>query len=165
MAAVAAGCHADYHAAVEAMVRVDRVQEPLVDERDAIGQLVGLVHVVGGQNDRDPSRGLLSYQALDSTRRHRIQSVGRLIQEQDVRFVHERRRHRQAHPGVARGRFDDGVPGLQQALGLGALEAGGRQMQVDAGVSIDLIGIIQALIIGMIVHSLVHRSHGITHRH
>ena len=29
----------------------------------------------------------------------------------------------------------------------GALEAGGRQMQVDAGVSIDMISIIQALII------------------
>jgi len=36
---------------------------------------------------------------------------------------------------------------LLAGLLFGALEAGGRQMQVDAGVSIDLIGIIQALII------------------
>ena len=36
---------------------------------------------------------------------------------------------------------------LLAGLLFGALEAGGRQMQVDAGVSIDMIGIIQALII------------------
>jgi simple sugar transport system permease protein len=40
----------------------------------------------------------------------------------------------------------------------GALEAGGRQMQVDAGVSIDLIGIIQALIIIFIAAPLLVRS-------
>ncbi len=37
----------------------------------------------------------------------------------------------------------------------GGLEAGGRQMQVDAGVSIDLIGIIQALIIVFIAAPLL----------
>jgi len=36
---------------------------------------------------------------------------------------------------------------LMAGLLFGALEAGGRQMQVDAGVSIDMISIIQALII------------------
>ncbi len=40
----------------------------------------------------------------------------------------------------------------------GALEAGGRQMQVDAGVSIDLIGIIQSLIILFIAAPLVVRA-------
>jgi ABC-type uncharacterized transport system permease subunit len=40
----------------------------------------------------------------------------------------------------------------------GALEAGGRQMQVDAGVSIDLIGIIQALIIIFIAAPLLVRA-------
>lgn len=40
----------------------------------------------------------------------------------------------------------------------GALEAGGRQMQVDAGVSIDLIGIIQALIIAFIAAPLLVRA-------
>ena len=37
----------------------------------------------------------------------------------------------------------------------GGLEAGGRQMQIDAGVSIDLIGIIQALIIVFIAAPLL----------
>jgi len=40
----------------------------------------------------------------------------------------------------------------------GGLEAGGRQMQVDAGVSIDLIGIIQALIVVFIAAPLLVRA-------
>ncbi len=40
----------------------------------------------------------------------------------------------------------------------GGLEAGGRQMQVDAGVSIDIIGIIQALIIVFIAAPLLVRA-------
>ncbi|MCK8462460.1 ABC transporter permease [Aliiroseovarius sp. S1339] len=40
----------------------------------------------------------------------------------------------------------------------GALEAGGRQMQVDAGVSIDLIAIIQSLIIVFIAAPLLVRA-------
>lgn len=47
---------------------------------------------------------------------------------------------------------------LFAGLLFGALEAGGRKMQVDAGVSIDLIGIIQALIIVFIAAPLLVRS-------
>ncbi len=44
---------------------------------------------------------------------------------------------------------------LLAGLLFGALEAGGRQMQVDAGVSIDLISIIQALIIVFVAAPLL----------
>lgn len=47
---------------------------------------------------------------------------------------------------------------LLAGLLFGALEAGGRQMQVDAGVSVDLIGIIQALIIVFIAAPLLVRA-------
>ncbi|RME16920.1 MAG: ABC transporter permease [Alphaproteobacteria bacterium] len=47
---------------------------------------------------------------------------------------------------------------LVAGLLFGGLEAGGRQMQVDAGVSIDLIGIIQALIIVFIAAPLLVRA-------
>ena len=47
---------------------------------------------------------------------------------------------------------------LLAGLLFGALEAGGRQMQVDAGVSLDLIGIIQALIIVFIAAPLLVRA-------
>jgi len=46
---------------------------------------------------------------------------------------------------------------LFAGLLFGALEAGGRQMQVDAGVSIDMIGIIQALIIMFVAAPLLVR--------
>lgn len=47
---------------------------------------------------------------------------------------------------------------LLAGLLFGGLEAGGRQMQVDAGVSIDLISIIQALIIVFIAAPLLVRA-------
>ena len=47
---------------------------------------------------------------------------------------------------------------LLAGLLFGALEAGGRQMQVDASVSIDLIGIIQALIIVFIAAPLLVKA-------
>jgi len=47
---------------------------------------------------------------------------------------------------------------LLAGLLFGGLEAGGRQMQVDAGVSIDLIGIIQALIIVFIAAPMLVRA-------
>jgi len=47
---------------------------------------------------------------------------------------------------------------LMAGLLFGALEAGGRQMQVSAGVSIDLISIIQALIIVFIAAPLLIRT-------
>jgi simple sugar transport system permease protein len=47
---------------------------------------------------------------------------------------------------------------LFAGLLFGALEAGGRQMQVDAGVSVDLIGIIQSLIIVFIAAPLLVRA-------
>ena len=47
---------------------------------------------------------------------------------------------------------------LLAGLLFGALEAGGRQMQIDAGVSVDLIGIIQALIIVFIAAPLLVRA-------
>jgi simple sugar transport system permease protein len=47
---------------------------------------------------------------------------------------------------------------LLAGLLFGALEAGGRQMQVSAGVSIDLIAIIQALIIVFIAAPLLVRT-------
>lgn len=47
---------------------------------------------------------------------------------------------------------------LFAGLLFGALEAGGRQMQVEAGVSIDLIAIIQALIIAFIAAPLLVRA-------
>jgi ABC-type uncharacterized transport system permease subunit len=47
---------------------------------------------------------------------------------------------------------------LLAGLLFGALEAGGRQMQVSAGVSIDLIAIIQSLIIVFVAAPMLVRT-------
>lgn len=47
---------------------------------------------------------------------------------------------------------------LLAGLLFGALQAGGRQMQVDAGVSLDIIGVIQALIIIFIAAPMLVRA-------
>lgn len=47
---------------------------------------------------------------------------------------------------------------LFAGLLFGALQAGGREMQVDAGVSLDLIGVIQALIIIFIAAPMLMRA-------
>lgn len=71
-----------------------------------------------------------------------------------------------ASPGFSGGIGFDGIAvallGRSHPVGVllagllfGALEAGGRQMQVSAGVSLDLIGIIQALIIVFIAAPLL----------
>jgi simple sugar transport system permease protein len=74
-----------------------------------------------------------------------------------------------ASPGFSAGIGFDAIAvallGRSHPLGIlfagilfGGLEAGGRQMQVDAGVSIDLIAIIQALIIVFIAAPLLVRA-------
>lgn len=74
-----------------------------------------------------------------------------------------------ATPGFSAGIGFDGISvallGRSHPIGVlvagllfGALKAGGRQMQVDAGVSLDLIGIIQALIIIFIAAPLLVRA-------
>ncbi|PID36694.1 MAG: ABC transporter permease [Rhodobacterales bacterium] len=74
-----------------------------------------------------------------------------------------------ASPGFSAGIGFDAIAvallGRSHPLGIlfagilfGGLEAGGRQMQVDAGVSIDLISIIQALIIVFIAAPLLVRA-------
>src|SRR5690606_26935539 len=71
-----------------------------------------------------------------------------------------------ASPGFSGGIGFDGIAvallGRSHPVGVlfagllfGGLEAGGRQMQVSAGVSLDLIGIIQALIIVFIAAPLL----------
>ena len=68
----------------------------MVDDRDPVAVL-GLVHVVGGHEDRDarPLRQL-SEVAPDVAPRLWIETDGRLVQEQDVRGVQHAARDLQA---------------------------------------------------------------------
>jgi hypothetical protein len=58
--------------------------------------VIGLVHEVGGHQHRDARLGECVDALPELAARQRVDPRGRLVQEQDVRLVHERRCHRQA---------------------------------------------------------------------
>ncbi len=61
-----------------------------------------------------------------------------------------------------------GKPAAFGVLGFVALATVGGYLLSDTVLGLEgdyALSVIQALIIGMIVHSLVHRSHGVSHRH
>jgi hypothetical protein len=62
----------------------------VVDDGDAIAELVRLVHVVGGQEHGEVLRFLDAPEHLpDGGARHRIEPGRGLVEEEDARFVHE----------------------------------------------------------------------------
>jgi hypothetical protein len=56
----------------------------VVDDRDAVGQLVGLLQVLGGEQDRDPGPGLRGDLGPHRLPAARVQARGRLVQEDDL---------------------------------------------------------------------------------
>ena len=59
-------------------------EQATADERDAVAQAVGLVEVVGGEDDR-PARPPEAFDRLaDDERRLRIEGRGRLVEEDDA---------------------------------------------------------------------------------
>ena len=89
----------------------------VVDDRDAPGQLVGLLEVLGGEEDGgalgvEPAHLLPEGDAAD-----RIEPGGRLVEEQHLRLVHERQRE---------------VEAPAHAAGVGADPAVGRAGETDA---------------------------------
>ena len=72
----------------------------MVDDGDAIAELVRLVHVVGGQEHGEVVRRLDAPEHLpDGGARDRIEAGGRLVEEEDARLVHQAARdlHAPAH--------------------------------------------------------------------
>ena len=70
--------------------RVEGLQLAVVDDGDAVAELVGLVHVVRGQEDGEIALGLdLAQHLPDRHPRHRVEAGGGLVEEEDPRLVHE----------------------------------------------------------------------------
>jgi hypothetical protein len=61
--------------------------------------------------------------------------------DQDQRVALDRRHHRQADAGVARGRLDDGATGFQQAARLGVLDHGQRDAVLDRTARVGALGL------------------------
>ncbi len=73
----------------------ERHQAPVVDDRDAVGELLGLVEQVGGEHDRDPVRPQLSDVLPRRPAGGRVEPGGRLVEEQHLGSTDDRQRERQ----------------------------------------------------------------------
>ena len=65
-------------------------------DRDAVGQLLRLGHVVGGEQDGRAARAQLGHQRVQFRARGHVQARGRLIQDHDRRVVSDGQREGQA---------------------------------------------------------------------
>ena len=101
--------------------RLERVRRALGDQpaggddADAIGELLGLLEVLGREED---GRALVverAHLAPERAAARRVEARRRLVEEQHVRPVHEREREVQPPPHPARVAADAPVGGLRQA--------------------------------------------------
>ena len=82
-----------------------RDQVALVEYRDPVGELIGFLEVLGGEEDGDAIGHQLADDFAHRATAARIQSRRRLVQENDLRVADERHRQVQlpAHaPGIGR---------------------------------------------------------------
>ncbi len=114
----------------------------MVHDRHAIAQLVGLLHVVGGQQDRLALAVELAEDLPQREAALRIEARGRLVEEQHRRAVEDRARHHQplGHPPgerVHRRLCPLGeVQLLQQLIGGAARVRGGDAEQAPVEVQV-----------------------------
>ncbi len=102
------------HAGLERLRRVDGHDLPVVDDGDPVAVL-GLVHVVRGQEDGDVFPGLQVVDVLPDRRAGlRVQAHGRLVQEQHVRRVQQAAGDLQPPLHAARVGADQAVPAIPQ---------------------------------------------------
>ncbi len=96
----------------------------VVDDRDAAGELVGLLQVLRGQQDRGAA---LAVQVADLLPQrhpaHRVEARGRLVEEQHLGLVHERQGQVEPTAHAARVGADPAVGGRRQPHPLEELAA------------------------------------------
>ena len=90
--------------ALERLGRVEREDPAVVHDRHALAELVGLLHVVGGEQDRLPLAVELAEDLPQRQATLRVKAGGRLVEEQHRRAVEDRARHHQALGHAARQR-------------------------------------------------------------
>ncbi len=82
---------------------------PAVDDRDPVGQQVGLIQVLGGQQDGGPGRGEPPHGIPRDHAAGEVETGRRLVQEQDARPGHQAGGQVEAPPHAARVGLDAAV--------------------------------------------------------
>ena len=88
----------------------------MVQDRDLVGELVGLFQILGGEEDRDPGGHELADELPHGAAAARVQAGRRLVQEDDARVADQG--HRQVEPAA-------------HAAGIGAGRLPGRLDQIE----------------------------------
>src|SRR6266508_59844 len=70
---------------------LDRDQPSLLDDPDPTGDVLDLIERVRGKKDRPPGGGALADQLLDVLLAEGVEPAGRLVEDQQLGIVHERR--------------------------------------------------------------------------
>ena len=154
------------HRGLERHRRVQRHDAAAVDDRDAVAQTVGLVHVMRGEKQR---AALLSAQMRDHlphrNTRDRVEAGGGLVQKQELRVVHQAARDLQPSPHAARQSGGERVGAVGEADGFeqlrGALAPARTGDAVQAGVNAQILG---AGEFGVAGHVLRNDADGGAHR-
>ena len=82
--------------------RIQRHEFAVVDDGDAVAELVGLVHVMGGDQDGQVALALEAREHLPhGDARDRVEAGGRLVEKEDLRLVHQAARDFQPAPHAA----------------------------------------------------------------
>ena len=76
--------HVTAHPALELLCGPGRDDKAMVDDHDLVGQLVGLIEVLGGQQQRGPAGDQRPDDVPHAEPRSRVKTCGRLVQEQDL---------------------------------------------------------------------------------
>ena len=111
----------------------------MVHDRDAVAQPLGLLHVVGGQQDRAPARAKARDQIPELPPRLRIQARGRLVEEQQLGLADQRAGQRQPL-ALAAGELTDPGLGLLPELDQVDHLAGRRAAPIEAPEETDGLG-------------------------
>ena len=135
---------------LERVGRVHHDQRPVVHDRDPAAVL-GLVHVVRGQEDGDRLAVPELVDVLPDVRpRLRIEAHGRLVEEEDARRVDQPARYLQASLHAAREGSDEMVSAVGEAdHGEHQLEPLGTDLGLDAvelGVKLEVLGSRQVVV-------------------
>ncbi len=128
--------------ALERLGRVEREDPAVVHDRDAIAELVGLLHVVGGEQDRLTLAVELAEDLPQREATLRIEAGGGLVEEQHGGTVEDRARHHQPLRHTAGERVDRGlgpfgeVQLLEQLVGDATRLGGGDAEQATVEVEV-----------------------------
>ena len=96
---------------LELIGRALRDQPTVIEQRHAVGELIRLLQVVGREEDRDAPVDEIADDPPHGPAAARVESSGRLVQEDDPRVAHQG--HRQIQPAtLATGVRDGGSPAL-----------------------------------------------------